>query len=296
MQKLVTMKKCYLHFNETFFTRILIVSMAFLFTSCYSELLMMDYKVNSGAVWNNEHTKVAFVASREAYRHAKGIAAFPDGGQSKYLLEDVGVYVFDCENKSLEQLFTFSDLYRELGMYSIGWDLKLVLTDTTVCYLLFPARGWDQKIESAFSPQNSQYLKSLKEKYEQPYAFHIYNKTVTTIDSTTFNNLLIKSEGCDISWLRQQLSEIPLADWGLKLQEIYPRSDRQYILETIHLYNISSKTRRAVIEQIIATKSKAEIESILQEMDDYRKNLEEPWKTLHEIKSKDIYDQIRAFL
>ncbi len=290
------MKKCYLHFKKTFFTRMLIVSMAFLFTSCYSELLIMDYKVNSGAVWNEEHTKVAFVASREAYRHAKGIAAFPDGGKSLYLLKDVGVYVFDCENESLEKLFTFSDLYRELGIYSIGWDLKLVLTDNTVYYLLFPARGWDQKIESAFSPQNSQYLKSLKEKYEQPHAFDLHSKTVTTVDSTTFNNLLIKSEECDIGALRKQLSEIPLADWGMKLQEIYPRSDRKYIIETIHLYNTSSTTRRAVMEQIIAKKSKAEIESILKEMDDYRNNLEEPWKTLHEIKSKDVYDQIRAFL
>lgn len=282
MQKIVTMKKCYLHFNETFFTRILIVSMAFLFTSCYSESLTIDYLLHHGAVRNDEATKVAFVASTMAYRSAKGIAAFPDGGKPLYLLEDVGLYVFDCENKSLEKLIAFNDLTSWLGPWRAKWSVTLALTDSIVYYLISPVSvGWNA---------------SLEEKYGQPRAFHIYTKTDTAIDSTTFNNLLIESEKCDLTSLARLVSKVPLADWGLKLQEIYPRSDRQYILETIHLYNISSKTRRAVIEQIIATKSKAEIESILQEMDDYRNNLEEPWKTLHEIKSKDVYEQIRAFL
>ncbi len=278
----MTMKKSYLRSKAVLLTKILIVSMAFLFISCYSDCLTIDYRLHHGAVWNDEHTKVTFVASKMAYRSAKGIAAFPDGGRPQYLLEDVGLYVFDCESKLLEKLITFNDLTSWLGPWRAKWSVTLALTDTMVYYLLSPVSvGWNA---------------SLEEKYGQPRAFHIYTETDTAIDSTTFNNLLIESEKCDLTSLGRLVSKVPLADWGLKLQEIYPKSDRKYIIETIHLYNTSSKTRRAVIEQIIATKSKAEIESILKEMDDYRKNLEEPWKTLHEIKSKDIYDQIKALL
>ena len=282
MRKIMTMKKSYLRSKAVLLTKILTVSMAFLFTSCYSKLLTIDYRLHHGAVWNDEHTKVAFVASKMAYRSAKGIAAFPDGGRPQYLLKDVGLYVFDCESKLLEKLITFNDLTSWLGPWRAKWSVTLALTDTMVYYLISPVSvGWNA---------------SLEEKYGQPRAFHIYTETDTAIDTTTFNNLLIESEKCDLTSLGRLVSKVPLADWGLKLQEIYPRSDRKYIIETIHLYNASSKTRRAVIEQIIAKKSKAEIESILKEMDDYRNNLEEPWKTLHEIKSKDIYDQIRAFL
>jgi hypothetical protein len=278
----MTMKKSYLRSKAVLLTKILTVSMAFLFTSCYSELLTIDYRLHHGAVWNDEYTKVAFVASKMAYRSAKGIAAFPDGGRPQYLLEDVGLYVFDCESKLLEKLITFNDLTSWLGPWRAKWSVTLALTDTMVYYLISPVSvGWNA---------------SLEEKYGQPRAFHIYTETDTAIDSTTFNNLLIESEKCDLTSLGRLVSKVPLADWGLKLQEIYPKSDRQYIIETIHLYNTSSKTRRAVIEQIIATKSKAEIESILKEMDDYKNSLEEPWKTLHEIKSKDIYDQIKALL
>ncbi len=290
------MKKSYLRSKAVLLTKILIVSIAFLFTSCYSNYLTMDYLMHHGAAWNDNHTKVAFLASKMAYRNAKGIAAFPDGGKSKYLIADVGLYVYDCENESLEKLITFSDLTSWLGPWRAKWSVTLALTDTMVCYLISPVPNWDWWIETASTPEAQQFIKSLREKYGQPRAFHIYTETDTAIDSTTFNNLLIESEKCDLTSLGRLLSKVPLADWGLKLQEIYPKSDRKYIIETIHLYNTSSATRRAVVEQIIAKKSKAKIESILKEMDDYKNSLEEPWKSIYEQKSKDIYEQIRALL
>lgn len=290
------MKKSYLRSKAVLLTKILIVSMAFLFTSCYSKYLIIGYDLHHGAVWNDEHTKVAFVASKMAYRNAKGIAAFPDGGKSKYLLKDVGLYVFDCENESLEKLITFSELTGLIGSSRIRWSVTLALTDTMVCYLISPVPNWDWWIETASTPEAQQFIKSLREKYEQPRAFHIYTETDTAIDSTTFNNLLIESGKCDLTSLGRLLSKVPLADWGLKPKEIYPKSDREYIKETIYLSNGSSATRRAVVEQIIAKKSKAKIELILKEMDDYKNSLEEPWKSIYEQKSKDIYEQIRALL
>ncbi len=290
------MKKCYLHFKETFFTKILIVSMALLFTSCYSKYLTMDYLIHHGAVWNDNHTKVAFVFSKMAYRNAKGIAAFPDGGKSKYLLKDVGLYVYDYENKLLEKLITFSDLTSLLGPWRAKWSVTLALTDTMAYYLISPVPYWDWWIENASTPEAMQFIRSLQEKYEQPRAFHIYTETDTAIDSTTFNNLLIESEKCDLTSLGGLLSKVPLADWGLKPKEIYPKSDREYIKETIYLSNGSSATRRAVVEQIVAKKSKAKIESILKEMDDYKNSLEEPWKSIYEQKSKKTYEQIKALL
>ena len=192
--------------------------------------------------------------------------------------------------------YHFSDLTSLLGPWRAKWSVTLALTDTIAYYLISPVPYWDWIIENARTPKSLQAITSLKEKYGQPRAFNVYTKTDTAIDTTTFNNLLIKSEKCDLTSINRQLAEIPLADWDLILDEIYPKSDREYIEETIYLINSSSKTRRAVVEQIIAKKRKSKIESILKEMDDYKNSLEEPWKSIYEQKSKKTYDQIKSLL
>ena len=294
-----TMGKCYLNIKAIFVIKILTISMAFLFTSCHSGYLSIGYQVYPGAVWDNKHTKVAFIASKTAYRSAKGITRFPDGGIPRYLLSDVGLYVFDYENKILDELISFNELAGWLGPYSSKWDVKLVLTDTMVYYLLAPVPDWNWQIEQARNPENSQLMASLKERYKQAHAFDMYAKNDKVIDSTTFNNLFAESKdvySCDLTLLNKQLAEIPLTNWGLKLDEIYPKSDREYIEETIYLRNPSSQTRRAVIEQIIAKLSKTEIELLLEKMDAYKNRLEGLKKTEYEFYSKDTYEQIKALL
>ncbi len=294
-----TMGKCYLNIKAIFVIKILTISMAFLFTSCHSGYLSIGYQVYPGAVWDNKHTKVAFIASKTAYRSAKGISRFPDGGIPRYLLSDVGLYVFDYENKILDELISFNELAGWLGPYSSKWDVKLVLTDTMVYYLLAPVPDWNWQIGQARTPENSQHIASLKERYKQAHAFDVHTRNDNIIDSTVFNNLFAGSKdvySCDLTLLNKQLAEIPLTDWGLKLDEIYPKSDRKYIEETIYLRNPSSQTRRAVIEQIIAKLSKAEIELLLEKMDAYKERLEGLKKTEYEIYSKDTYEQIKALL
>lgn len=133
---------------------------------------------------------MAFIASKTAYRSAKGITSLPDGGIPRYLLSNVGLYVFDYENKILNELISFNELADCLGPYSSKWDVKLVLTDTMVYYLLAPVPDWNWQIEQARNPENSQLMASLKERYKQAHAFDMYAKNDKVIDSTTFNNLL----------------------------------------------------------------------------------------------------------
>ena len=168
-----------------------------------------------------------------------------------------------------------------------------------VYYLLAPVPDWNWQIGQARTPENSQHIASLKERYKQAHAFDVYTRNDKIIDSTVFNNLFAGSKdvySCDLTLLNKQLAEIPLTDWGLKLDEIFPKPDRKYIEETIYLRNPSAKTRRAVVEQIIARKSKAEIESLIKKMDNYKNSLEGSEKIMYELKSKDTYEQIKALL
>lgn len=288
-----------MNFKSIFVITILTVSMASLFTSCYSGYLSIGYQVYPGAVWNNKQTKVAFIASKTAYRSAKGVTSFPDGGIPRYLLSDVALYVFDYENKILDELIIFNELASLSGPYSSKWDVKLALTDTMVYYLLSPVPDWDWQTEQARTPEKLQHITSLKERYKQAYAFDMHTKNDKVIDFTEFNNLFSESKdfySCDLTLLNKQLSEIPLIDWGLKLDEIYPKPDKEYIEETIYLRNPSAQTRRAVVEQIIAKLSKAKIELLLEKMDAYKDRLEGLKKTEYEFYSKETYEQIKALL
>lgn len=69
-----------------------------------------------------------------------------------------------------------------------------------------------------------------------------------------------------------QLKQLPLSELGLVVQDIYPKTDKDYIKETIFLKNTSSLTRQAVIEQIISKLSKQKIKGLLREMEKYQNN------------------------
>ena len=79
-------------------------------------------------------------------------------------------------------------------------------------------------------------------------------------------------------------------------QDIYSKSDKDYIKETIFLKNTSSLSRQAVIEQIIAKQSKQKIKGLLREMEEYKNSLDGSEKTEYEIHSEDVYKKIKALL
>ncbi|MCK5105044.1 MAG: hypothetical protein KAR17_19610, partial [Cyclobacteriaceae bacterium] len=118
---------------------LLMAAMLILLTSCYSDYVHLDYDVHHHAVWNDGHNKIAFVCSKHAYIKATGIAAFPDGGQSKVLLESIGLYLFDTTTNKLTQLVDFTDLTEVPGTYRTNWDNKLVFNNSKIYYSITPS-------------------------------------------------------------------------------------------------------------------------------------------------------------
>lgn len=274
------------------------VSMALLFTSCYSKSVFIDYEVHHGAVWNNERTCVTFVASKKAYLSASGIARLPDGGIPKYLLKEVGLFVFNVYDKQLKQLVSFNDVTDWLGPSRSRWNVQLAFTDSVVFYSLYNTK-WDYPLNPPSPAADSEQMHALKENYIHPYAIDISSLQKEKIDTSLFRKLYgqyNETNKADITELNKKLSEIPMADWGLLVKNIYPKPDKKYIEETIYLHNNSPKARRAVVEQIIAKMGRQEIETLLKAMDAHKNNLKGLKKTEYEIYSKDTYEWIKALL
>jgi hypothetical protein len=283
--------------NKTrFIEKLLLMGVVLIFISCHSKYVYFDYEIHHGPMWNNEHTSVVFVASKTAFRSATGIARVPDGGIANYLLKNVTLYLFNTENHNLTPLVDFNDLTNWLGTSCSNWIVKIAFPDSVIFYNILPVMKWDWYIKQAKTTADSLLICSLKEKYTRVYSFNINEKRVVEIDSTLFLSLYqncIEANKADLTELNKKLSEIPLSDWGLVVKDIYPKPDKDYIIETIYLRNNSPLTRRAVVEQIIAKMSKQEIKDLLLKMDEYKNSLDGLEKTEYEIYSKDIYERIQ---
>ncbi len=278
---------------------ILLLGIVLILTSCHSEYVNLDYDIHRGAVWNDQHNKIAFVASKKAFRSATGISKFPDGGTPDYLLENMGLYLFNSENQELTKLIDFNDLVDWLGASRSKWNVKIAFTDSLIYYNILPVSDWDLYLSWAKTAEDSSMIYSLKEKYSKTYLFNVITKNVSETDSALFLSLYQKSKEANkisLTDLNQKLLEVPLAEWGLVVNDIYPKTDEDYIEETIYLYNESAITRRAVIEQIISKMSKEEIKAMLKKMDEYKSSLEGLEKTEYEIYSEETYKSIQKLL
>mgnify|MGYP006896933468 CR=1 FL=1 len=267
-----------------------------LLTSCYSDYVHLDYSLHHGACRNHDDTRVAFVVSKCAYRPAKGIARFPDGGTPDYLLEETTLYIYNREKHKVKKLVDFDDLSELLGCHRSSWKSKLAYADALVYYSVSPVMEWQWYMKEADTHQDSQRVSILREKYSRPFVFDEKTMKIAHTDSSSFVTAHQKAQEIDFTEFNHQLKEVPLSELGLVVQDLYPKSDEDYIKETIFLKNTSSLTRQAVIEQIISKLSKQKIKGLLREMEAYQNSLEGLEKTEYQIHSKDVYKEIKALL
>jgi len=277
----------------------LLAGVLLILTACHSEYLSLYYKVHHGAQWNPDHSKIAFVVSKTAYRSAAGVSKFPDGGKPDYLMSEVALYIFDPEIQSLREMINFNDLASQIRTSRSSWDNEILYTDSLLLFRIQPTSGWNLYFKQAKSKVDSSDLFRLRDKYDHAYAINIHTKSLKVMDTVTYKSVLQNRKAsfkADLSDLNARLEKVPLQEWGFVLKQIYPKSDEEYITETIYLHNNSAMTRRAVVEQIISKQNGEKIKALLQEMDAYHDELEGLKQKEYEIYSRDTYERIKALL
>jgi len=259
----------------------------FLLTSCrYSDNVSLGIDFTNNVSDYSDSSKSAFISSQKAYRSAEGLAAFPDGGQSKYVYKAKGLYVYDSGK---DELTLLKDLTKTTKPpWHVRLRLSLVFKDDLVYYMC--------KLDT-LKPIDSVEFVSIKNEFAECIVININTKETRPIDTATFNDIFnnYKTPGKGIfSKLKEQT---PLAEWGLILKDIYPKSDETYIDYFISWKNGGNNlTRRAIYEQIIANKSKDEIRDILKRMEEYRDGLDVYDKSSYEFWMRDDYERLRALL
>lgn len=268
----------------------------FLLTSCHSEYISLMFRVHHGASWNADSSMMAFVASKAAYRKASGISRFPDGGQAKFLMEDVSLYIYDTKGNDLQQLVSFNDLIDLTGPWRSNWKVKTAMVDTAVYYQINPISDWSWYMNNTNTARDSIAITQLKQKYDQIYRYDLFSGKTNQREIEEWDKLGIEERKASLTLIHKLLDDLAVKDLGLDIMQIYPKPEQDYIREIIYLKNDSPLARRAVIEQIISKLEKHEIEELLEEMDRYMNQLEGYEKTHYRVHSEETREEIRALL
>jgi len=276
--------------------RFLPAFLLFAMVSCHSEYVSLDYKIFPDAYCNKDSSLVAFMATKKAFLKPKGIARFPDGGQSKEIYRKTDLYVFNFKNNKCLNVLHLDDLDLTNGKIPASPKTEISFTDSILFFRIKPATSWEYLMKFARSESDSANIQTLRSIYSKPFVWNFYHQEVWQIDSAEFNSYCSTHNRISLTGAYNFVREIPLQDIGLTIMDIFPKSEKDYIEETIYLKNDSKISRKAVVEQIIAKLNKEEIRAILLKMDNHLNSLEGYEKSTYQLYSKDTYEQIQALL
>ncbi|MDD4150093.1 MAG: hypothetical protein PHE33_08695 [Bacteroidales bacterium] len=272
------------------------IALIFTLVSCHSGYVSLDYKIYPDAYCNNDSSLVAFMITKKAFQKPKGIARFPDGGQSKTIYNKTDLYVFNFKNKTQLNVLHLNDLSLTKGHTLALPIIEISFTDSILFFHISPITGWNNNPKTDHSASDSANIKNIKNLYSKTFVWNFYNQKVWQIDTLEFDSYCSTCTRITLTEAYNFVKKVPLEDIGLNIMDIFPKSKKDYIDETIYLKNDSKISRRAVIEQIIAKLSKNEIRGILLQMDNHLNSLDGFERTSYEFYSKETYEQIQALL
>lgn len=275
-----------------FITAVLLLSVV----SCHSGYISLDCHIHNEACYNTDSSLVAFMATKRAYLKPKGIATFPDGGQSKVITHNTDLYIYHIENKTIQNEWHLDDLTRLKPSLLSSIRIKMFFTDSALVFRIAPVTHWDFFLKYARSGSDSLNIETARNHYSQPLEWRYEKQEINQIGSTEFDALSNRGNRISLTKLKNLVSEIPLSHLGLNIMDIFPKPEKAYINETIYLKNDSSTSRRAVIEQIISKLDKGDIRKLLKRMDNHLKRLEGQEEMNYRQLSGETYEKIRALI
>jgi len=258
--------------------------------ACHSDYISLDFRIHPGAVWDDDHTRIALFITTKAYRAPKGIARFPDGGISKTVFTETSLFLFEPETKTIIK----TDLP---DSFPARWSLKMAFTDSLVYYSIAQPAYGNQELANAETKADSLRLYDLKNPYPNPFVFNIKTGEISHSDSATFSNMYSEEKKAELQSLYNHIREVPLEELGLVLQKIYPKPDKEYINDFIYSSKGGSAlTKRAIAEQIISTMSQSEIRNIIKRISDYANSLDGLEKQSFELYSEDKFELLKKLM
>ena len=182
--------------HSVFYKVIVLVTISFLFTSCYEDYLVISSKFESGKI-NSDSTKIVFFHILQASQPPKGIRRFPDGGTHHIIYKNVSVYSFDIIEQKLEKIFDFGNLPYSSWMYNTSMQLN------SFVFSISPISGWDWSIKNSVK---SEIYTELSEKYMGFYKYDMETKELNQFKYNAYDPELSPDENQIVYLKRDSLN------------------------------------------------------------------------------------------
>ncbi len=269
-------------------------------TSCtHSDFMVSSIKNSYDAVWNKDSTTFAFVSIESFFRPATGLAKFPDGGISKTVFHRIAVYHYNIKNNTLTQIGEYQNI-GFMGEISIR-ALRFIVNDTGVLYKLPTIRNYQiyKAYRLAVNQKDSIKISKNIEQAKHAYQYNFKTKTNSIFDTTLFNRLdtlqqIIHGNNAEDKYIKT----ITLTKRGIFLKNIYPQSMRMY-KKYILKGRGSKDIRDAIVEQEFPKLSNKEIKNLMDEMTEFKQELEKKSKNTVNYKIdfySDRYDEYYSYM
>ncbi len=222
---------------------------------------------------------VYFLMDYALYRRPQGIARFPDGGTVRHIFHEIFLCRADREDASVHNLLSVMPggtpgLDVRASYFEVQGDLLMVLFKTGHGTRNDPggwhAVGWNTRTDAPESLSEYQKRELLEQfTYDGGGRVRI-NETTALLDRATLQELELPT---------------PLDHMS--------RSDRQYRNDLVELRG-DRYYRRAIIEAIAEGDIRGDPEDILSRMERKRRSLEEPYRSLYEMRAAEVIESLEA--
>ena len=261
------------NFMQNKYSFLIAVFLVLFLSSCSSKYLNLERIYSRSAALNNTKSAFTFIAINRLYKSPVGIATFPDGGKTTTIYYDIALYYYDIKEKKLHRAVNLNNLivlYPKQRDYHLT---KLAFHDSIIYYKIHDPDDYD--IKSAKEPLHYDEL-GLKKAIKYVSKIHAYN--IKTKKKYTLKSLPSKVEWNVFKNYNEfrnlkniYLNKVSSSEWNIVLKDIHPQSKKTYMQYIIEKRN--NNTIKAIYEQIVPSFSKTDIDYILSEMDNRKKDL-----------------------
>ncbi len=280
--------------------KILFISLmlTLLLSSCHSKYINLEIRTDGTIAWNNDSSAFAFVAKTGLYKRPTGIAKFPDGGTTKNEYLDFSLYHFDIKQNKLTRLVRLNEFFMGSGYRWLNISqVELSLNDSILYYKL--PEPYDYNLKYIDKKEHPDFFKNIVKTYK----IDIYTLKKETVNTANNPHIFAKKrERFNSSIAKKYLANVKYADWGLVLNDLYPKS-KNFYMDMIIEEQGNKNIRECIFQQIIPEFSEKDKKTVLNKMEERMKELYDDYKNTDKVKDpyqrglkKDKYDDYQDYL
>lgn len=228
-----------------------------LLSGCYGEIHLTT-NFGYGATYSDDSTQVVFFKFIEFYRPAKGISAFPDGGQPKMLYVNSSLYKLDTQTQELLLVHDFGSI----RAYNARLRTFTRFTDSSIVFKIAPPSESKLKTKDPSREVDS----IMNSSFKDWLIYDLNTKTIRKIEEFDADKIPYREVSFDE--LRRLTSHFTMEDWGVNLNQICPQYKRKRLKGIVQLKN-NSDYRDAIIDLLAPELSNKEIEITIHRINKY---------------------------